>query len=236
MLLLACVFVPAGLLHKRYRPFRDKSLDFVEAASIMSSITMLLMGGYIQSVNTAGDWNLELDANESWSTAVAATLALLALICFVVVWLNAALNLSREDIVMSDKGNFIRGMMKAVLCCWTKCICSGPSGGRSSYRVSFYLRDLCRCFTMNISDSESDLDEDATDVPLRMQTENASLPSDSPLRTDVRPLPNGSKDGIELIDSSSAQNADRPSDLADVYVDTDTDNESEDRNDDKVAM
>ena len=68
-----------------------------------------------------------------------------------------------------------------------------------------------------------------------MRTSSA-LPSDSPLRTDVQPLTNRSEDGIELIELSSAQNADRPSALANIYVDTDTDDESVDGSDDKVAM
>ena len=66
-----------------------------------SKQVMLLMAGYVHGMHTAGDWTSELDANGTWSTNVAAIIALLALIWFFVVWFNAALNLSREDNVMS---------------------------------------------------------------------------------------------------------------------------------------
>jgi len=209
MLLLLCVYIPTGLLHYRYRPFRDRSVDVVEAASILSSITMLLMGGYIQSVNTAGDRTSELGATGTWSTDVAAGVAFIALICFVVVWLNAALNLSREDIIMSDQGNFMRGMMKALLCCWNKCVCEGPIGD-GSYHVTFYLRDLCEYFTIKIEDSfESDLedyDEEAVDAPLTMRRGGASMQMDH--RTDVLPAANASENGIQLMELSCTPSAD----------------------------
>lgn len=199
MLLLACVYIPAGWLHHRYRPFRDKSLDFVEATSISSSIVMLLMGGYVHGVNTAGDWTSDLDANGSWSAHVAAIIALLALIWFAAVWLNAALNLARDENIMSDEGNFFRGGMKALLCCWSKCVCEGPN----SY-MTFYLRDLRNYFTIeeaDTSDSESDLDEEAVFEQM-----------DSPLRAD---LPRDEcEDGIELIEISSTQHANSTSALA----------------------
>jgi len=171
---------------------------------------MLLMAGYVHGINTAGDWTSELDANGTWSTNVAAIIALLALIWFFVVWLNAALKLSRQDIVMSDQGNFFQGGMKALLCCWSKCICEGPN----SY-VSFYLRDVRKYFTIkepDSSDSESedqDLDEEAADVPLRMRlhdTFGQMGSSDAPR--------NGSEDGIELIEISCTHRADSPSALA----------------------
>jgi len=219
MLLLAFIYIPAGLLHHRYRPFRDKSLDFVEATSISSSIVMLLMAGYVHGMNTAGDWTSELDANGTWSTDVAAIIALLALIWFFVVWFNAALNLSREDNVMSDEGNFFRGGMKALLCCWTQCICSRPNYTNSRLvghsRIKFYLRDLCEYFKIgepDTSDSESeheDLDEEAADVFLFEQM-------DPPLRTPR----NGSEDGIELIEISSTQYGNSTSALADVNSNT----------------